>query len=203
MKTKEVIIKTALKLFLSKGFNETSMNEIAREVGISKPAIYHHFKNKDELVKAIFDHFSQKMSDWGVQYFKDCKTDSQKVHKMFDAAPLFMQIEKVLLDEDEPELSYSYNMFLLLVSRMNNTYKSRISQDILVSQQKMTDTFTRLQQENKIRDDIDPATLSLMMHTILEGLSFLGELTESADVKSDSEKLYNAFWKMIKKENEQ
>jgi len=46
MKTKEVIIKTALKLFLSKGFNETSMNEIAGEVGVSKPAIYHHLKIK-------------------------------------------------------------------------------------------------------------------------------------------------------------
>lgn len=203
MKTKEVIIKTALKLFLSKGFKETSMNEIAQEVGISKPAIYHHFKNKDELVKAIFDHFTQKLTSWGTQYFADCTTDDQKVHKMFSATSLFMNIEKVLLDEDEHELSYSYNMFLLLVSRMNSTYKARISQDILMSQQKITDTFTRLQQENKVRSDIDPATLSLMMHTILEGLSFLGELIESADVKSDSEKLYNAFWKLIKKENEQ
>ncbi len=128
MKTKEGIIKTALKLFLSKRFNETSMNEIAQEVGISKPAIYHHFKNKDELVEAIFDHFTQKITSWGFEYYKDCTTDDQKVHKMFDANPLFMQIEKVLLDEDEPELSYSYNMFLLLVSRMKSAYKARISQ---------------------------------------------------------------------------
>lgn len=201
MKTKEVIVKTALKLFLSKGFKETSMNEIAREVGISKPAVYHHFKNKDELVNAIFDHFTQKMSKWGSSYYADCTTDDQKVHKMFSATPLFMNIEKILLDEDESELSYSYNTFLLLTSRTKSSYKTRISQDILISQQKITDTFTRLQQENKVRDDIDPATLSLMMHTILEGLSFLGELTESADIKSDSEKLYNTFWKLIKKEN--
>ncbi len=97
MKTKEVIIKTALKLFLSKGFNETSMNEIAQEVGVSKPAIYHHFKNKDELVGAIFDYFTQRITSWGTKYFADCTSDEQKVHRMFEAAPLFMQIEKSII----------------------------------------------------------------------------------------------------------
>ncbi len=202
MKTKEVIIKTALKLFLSKGFNETSMNEIAQEVGVSKPAIYHHFKNKDELVGAIFDYFTQRITSWGTQYFADCVTAEQKVKKMFAATPLFMNIEKVLLDDNAPDLPYSYNMFLLLMSRMMATYKSRISQDFHRTRDIINHMLTGLQQEEIIRDDIDPEALSLMMHSIIEGLSFLGELIESADVAGDSEKLYNTFWKLIKKENE-
>ena len=48
MSTKENIVKTALQLFLQNGYEKTSLNHIAREVGITKPAIYHHFKNKDE-----------------------------------------------------------------------------------------------------------------------------------------------------------
>jgi len=201
MNTKEIITKTALKLFLSKGFNETSMNEIAREVGISKPAIYHHFKNKDELVEAIFDHFSSKMADWTQASYKSL-TDEEKVHKMFSSTPIFMHIEEVLLDTIDAELPYSYNMFMLLMSRMNPAYKVRISEDLLLTQHKLTESFARLQQKQSVRDDIDPAALSLMMHTILEGLSFLGELIDNTDVEAESEKLYSAFWKMIKKENQ-
>ncbi len=198
MKTKEIIVQTALKLFLSKGFNETSMNEIAREVGISKPAIYHHFKNKEVLVQAIFDYFSAKMAVWSQEYFADC-TDEQKVHKLFSSTPTFMHIEKVMLDDAAAELPYSYNMFMLLMSRMDPAYKTRISEDLLLTQRKITDSFAHLQKEQSVRDDIDPATLSLLMHTILEGLSFLGELIENINVEAESENLYQAFWKMIKK----
>jgi len=201
MNTKEVIIKAALKLFLSKGFIQTSMNEIAAEVGVSKPAIYHHFKNKEVLVQAIFDYFSAKMAEWSQEYFADC-TDEQKIHKMFSSTPTFMHVEKVILDDTAAELPYSYNMFMLLMSRMDPTYKARISEDLLLTQRKMTASFTHLQQEQSVRDDIDPAILSLLMHTILEGLSFLGELIENADIEAESENLYKAFWKLLKKENQ-
>ncbi len=201
MKTKKIIVQTALKLFLAKGFNETSMNEIAREVGISKPAVYHHFKNKEVLVQAIFDYFSAKMAVWSQEYFADC-TDEQKVHKLFSSTPTFMHIEKVMLDDASAELPYSYNMFMLLMSRMDPAYKTRISEDLLLTQRKMTASFAHLQQEQSVRDDIDPAILSLLLHTILEGLSFLGELIENINVQAESENLYQAFWKMIKKENQ-
>ncbi|MBN2017292.1 MAG: TetR/AcrR family transcriptional regulator [Candidatus Cloacimonetes bacterium] len=199
MKTKDLIVQTALKLFLSKGFNETSMNEIAVEVGISKPAIYHHFKNKDELVQAIFDHFTAKMANWTQASYSGL-SDKDKIHKMFSSTPTFMHIEEVLLDSIDTDLPYSYNMFMLLMSRMKSEYKIRISEDLLLTHQKLTESFTRLQQEQNIRNDIDPETLSRMMHSILEGLSFLGELTECADVETESESLYQAFWKMIQKE---
>jgi len=201
MKTKEIIVQAALKLFLSKGFNETSMNEIAREVGISKPAIYHHFKNKDELVQAIFDHFTSKMADWTQASYNNL-TDEQKIHKMFSSTPTFMHIERVLLDTIDTELPYSYNMFMLLMSRMKAEYKRRISGDLLLTHQKLAESFTRLQQNHSVRDDIDPSTIALMMHSILEGLSFLGELIENADVENESEKLYHAFWRMLQKENQ-
>lgn len=201
MNTKELIVQTALKLFLSKGFNETSMNEIAGEIGISKPAIYHHFKNKDELVQAIFDYFTSKMTMWTQTSYKDM-TNEEKIHKMFSSIPTFMHIEKVLLNANDAELPYSYNMFMLLMSRMNPVYKKRISEDLILTQQKMTESFARLQAEQLVRDDIEPETLSLMMHAILEGLSFIDELIENADVESESEKLYRAFWEIIKKQNQ-
>jgi len=201
MDTKQHIIQTALKLFLSKGFKETSMNEIAQGVGISKPAIYHYFNNKDTLIEAIFDHFTNRMTQWSQHNITQSRTNKEKIHNLFSSIATFMHVEKILLDDEVTNLPYSYDMFILLMSRMNESYKSRISRDFNKTQEKLTEIFTELQAENTIRDDINPATLARMMHSILEGISFLGELIKNIPIDEESEKLYKAFWKLIQKES--
>jgi AcrR family transcriptional regulator len=51
--TAERILEAAVRLFARQGYAATSMEEIGREVGITKPAIYHHFKGKDALLRAL------------------------------------------------------------------------------------------------------------------------------------------------------
>jgi AcrR family transcriptional regulator len=47
------ILDEAALLFRDKGFSATSMNDLARKVGVSKPALYHHFASKEELFVAV------------------------------------------------------------------------------------------------------------------------------------------------------
>lgn len=42
-------MKTATKLFLNNGFWGTSTRDIAKEIGITQPALYHHFNDKEVL----------------------------------------------------------------------------------------------------------------------------------------------------------
>ncbi|GAF63486.1 putative transcriptional regulator [Bacillus sp. TS-2] len=53
--TYKQIMETAFTMFSEKGFDQTSLNHIASEIGISKPAIYYYFKSKDELIKTLFE----------------------------------------------------------------------------------------------------------------------------------------------------
>jgi AcrR family transcriptional regulator len=55
MDTKDKILQESLKLFSSKGYSGTSMNEIAETVGIKKPSLYFHFKSKTEIFRILFD----------------------------------------------------------------------------------------------------------------------------------------------------
>ena len=48
--TREDIKEKALELFLAKGFHATSTTELCRHLGISKPTLYWHFKNKEDLL---------------------------------------------------------------------------------------------------------------------------------------------------------
>ncbi|MEZ4594148.1 MAG: TetR/AcrR family transcriptional regulator [Chloroflexota bacterium] len=55
--SKAHILNTALAVFAEKGFAKASMNDVVRASGLSKGGVYWHFKSKDELIAAIFDHF--------------------------------------------------------------------------------------------------------------------------------------------------
>ena len=58
MSSKDVIIDTALKLFLQKSYHEVTMQDIVQETGLSKGAFYHYFSSKeqvfDEVTKVYF-----------------------------------------------------------------------------------------------------------------------------------------------------
>ncbi len=51
--TKRKIIQAALEIFPELGFENTSMRLIAEKCGITKPAVYYYFKNKEELFQGL------------------------------------------------------------------------------------------------------------------------------------------------------
>lgn len=53
MDTKRRIQDAARALFAEKGVHRTSLQEIADRLGITKPALYYHFRSREELVRSI------------------------------------------------------------------------------------------------------------------------------------------------------
>ena len=62
--TKEIILDTAFSFLETPRFTSFSMNELAAKVGISKPAIYRHFTNKDALLDAMENLIVENLSDF-------------------------------------------------------------------------------------------------------------------------------------------
>jgi AcrR family transcriptional regulator len=52
---KDRIKQAALGLFGGKGYEDTSLNEIASSVGIKKPSVYNHFKSKEDIFTAVLE----------------------------------------------------------------------------------------------------------------------------------------------------
>ncbi|AAM06322.1 TPA: TetR/AcrR family transcriptional regulator [Methanosarcina acetivorans] len=67
---REDIINAAEKLFFSRGYDNVSMDEIASEVELSKPALYYYFKDKESLFFAVVNR--------GVKIFRDITTEELK-----------------------------------------------------------------------------------------------------------------------------
>jgi len=56
--TRDFIIDEAYKLFLNHSYEAVSISMISDAIGFTKGALYHHFRNKEELYRAVIDkHF--------------------------------------------------------------------------------------------------------------------------------------------------
>jgi AcrR family transcriptional regulator len=51
------ILEAAKRLFIEKGYHGLAMRQIAETLGVSKAALYYHFKDKEELLLAILDSY--------------------------------------------------------------------------------------------------------------------------------------------------
>jgi len=47
---RRAVLKTAAQLFLEKSYGRTSMNDVADRLNITKPALYHYFDNKEDIL---------------------------------------------------------------------------------------------------------------------------------------------------------
>lgn len=61
--TRENILSCALKLFREKGFDKTTMREIALAADLAAGASYYHFSSKDELVFAFYQQHEEEASE--------------------------------------------------------------------------------------------------------------------------------------------
>jgi AcrR family transcriptional regulator len=63
--TKDSILDTAVTLFNEQGTAAVSTNHIADAAGLSPGNLYYHFKNKEDIIRAIFDRM---VEDWNAVY---------------------------------------------------------------------------------------------------------------------------------------
>ena len=56
------ILTIAAHLFREKGFHGVGVDEIGKRVGVSGPAIYHHFAGKDEILATLFNDAMDKVA---------------------------------------------------------------------------------------------------------------------------------------------
>ena len=81
--TKARILKQSGELFNTQGYKATSLSDITTATGLTKGAIYRHFKNKDQLEKAALFHLSETMFAAIRLRIKKEKTAPDKLKALF------------------------------------------------------------------------------------------------------------------------
>ncbi|HYB23676.1 MAG TPA: TetR/AcrR family transcriptional regulator [Solirubrobacteraceae bacterium] len=55
---REALLDAAARVFATHGYHAASIAQIAEQAGITKPVIYHHFPSKQQLHRAVFEHYA-------------------------------------------------------------------------------------------------------------------------------------------------
>ncbi|MBW0102674.1 TetR/AcrR family transcriptional regulator [Pseudonocardia sp. KRD-291] len=66
--TREQIRDVALELFAEQGYERTSLREIAERLGVTKAAVYYHYRTKEEILESLFSdlfHGIDEIVGWG------------------------------------------------------------------------------------------------------------------------------------------
>ncbi|MFI9238931.1 TetR/AcrR family transcriptional regulator [Streptomyces sp. NPDC053079] len=99
--TRERIQKTALDLFVSRGYEKTSLREIAEELGVTKAALYYHFKTKEDILTALSDQLGEPVDEliaWGRSQPPTLETKRELLRRysavLKDAAPLYRILQE-------------------------------------------------------------------------------------------------------------
>lgn len=61
--TRAHLLDAAERLFSEQGVTSTSLNDIARAAGVTRGALYHHFKNKTDLIEALLDRVMMPITE--------------------------------------------------------------------------------------------------------------------------------------------
>lgn len=84
------LLASAKKLFVKKGYRSTTIEEIARNAGLTKGAVYFHFKNKEDILYGLVRAISEQHDAAAAKMFKPNMKPSEfflaltKTHEMSD-----------------------------------------------------------------------------------------------------------------------
>lgn len=81
---KKDILDAALHCFLNFGYAKTSMDDVAKKAGLSRPLIYLKFKNKEDLLLGLFDHIMDGRLEEASKLIDMDLTKKEKLTKAYE-----------------------------------------------------------------------------------------------------------------------
>ncbi len=142
------IVEIAIKLIADKGIQNLTTKNLAKEIGISEPALYRHFSNKLEILKAVITNFQIKMQP-ALEKLNKSVNSLNKIEKfILEHLKIISQnpdFAKVIFSE--ANFQNEENLILKMNNMMNKSHK--VLETIIQSGQK----------KNEIRSDINSLSL--------------------------------------------
>lgn len=182
--TKEIIKKTALSLFAQKGYYGTTMNDIAKLVGIKTPSLYSHFSGKEELFFSVYE-------DLANEYVSLMDRIMNTAESMDIEDRLFYIFEQFIIYYiNNPErLSFWNQIILFTPLELKERFFSHIANCDTRSQKKMEEILAQEIEQGKLRNG-SPLIMSWSFRAMREGI--INWMMMAPELRK--EELIKAYW---------
>ncbi|NHB67560.1 TetR/AcrR family transcriptional regulator [Perlabentimonas gracilis] len=191
-KTKDFILFEAFRLFLEKGYDKVSMNELVRVSGLSKGAFYHYFPSKEELFReAITTHFIAGIGE-GIPPAKQGDSLLESLIGIIDSKA---QAYKKML-----EMNKNSNFFNLLFQAVSMfpEFRTDLKRGSLLEEDKLALLFEKALAGGEIKTPITSRKLAQMYAAMLDGMELHAVVTGELDtLHSEERKATEDFVKLL------
>ena len=166
--TRESLLRAALEVFDRRGVARASLSEIAAEAGVTRGALYWHFKSREELFDALFQRL---FSEYGLRLASDIRSGAPDMLGTLRRAML-CNFERLERDE-------TIRKFLRIVHlKCEHTDDNAAIAALMQRYKRMWDELMHPALTLCVRQGALPATLdvqaaSLHLHALLLGLTHL------------------------------
>ncbi len=163
--TKEYIIDKAFRLFLTHNYEAVSISVISDAIGLTKGALYHHFKNKEELFMAVIDkHFT----------FSGVSVDKENITLKEYTEACIQHAHKILTDFFKANEKFVLINYLSLIADSFRHYKNFASERFGFVDNQIDETrfiIDNAIKRGEIRSDIDTHVVALQYFSLSTGMA--------------------------------
>ncbi|MFC9441506.1 MULTISPECIES: TetR/AcrR family transcriptional regulator [Brevibacterium] len=156
---RETLINKATEVFVLRGYDGTSMDTVARELGITKSAIYHHVKSKEELLRLAINRGISALDSAVETESRRTDTDALERLRLAVHASVLILIE------------YHHSVTLLLRVRGN----SEVEREALEQRRGIDDKIRALVAEaiaeGGIRADFPPGLVTRLLFGMVNSIT--------------------------------
>lgn len=191
--TKQDITLQALKFFVENDYDRASLNNIASAIGVTKGAIYHYFKNKDELFEECIKFVTNSMDSFFMQMMPEHPTVKFIINaflKNIDAS----EIIKIMWGIDITFDSITFTNLIFTGMKkfpdMKDKFKGSYNEMITMIEA----LIIKEQSEGIIKQSINPRLTALEFVTMTEGGILLSGFFSDEDnctIKVYADELWN------------
>jgi AcrR family transcriptional regulator len=187
MDTASRILSQAMRIFLEKGYHGTSIDDITQAAGVTKGALYWHFKSKEDLLKRIVGDFEKRFLDGMIQKLGEVRGGvSDKFEKYFRYNAAFAYYNRELcvsFTTLSGELVGAHHPIEPEIRRIYKKYQNFLSSLILEGKR-----------EKIFKKEIDADLAALVMIAFHDGILLQWSMNRG---KVDGEAYVNTFKRMM------
>ncbi len=193
MGTKDLLLDTAIKDFITKGYEKTSIDEITDTCNITKGAFYYHFKSKDEIFLKGIEIIFTELQEWGQKRIRSSRSIKDLIYSYFDLDDYFSYSKYY-----DNINSHMYQVLVDMVRRFPEL-KEKIKKYLFANLSSYKRKIQEAQANGEIRSDINAENLISSIIYLVEGLLFVTALTGNGSVLVEkSNKMASTVWNFIK-----
>lgn len=190
--TRAAIVESAFRLFIARGYEGASMADLVNATGLSKGAVYHHFKDKDALYDAAIGHFFLRF--FGADQASAPAADEGLGAVLDDLCAGYARLMDAVSTVVPDRIAY-YRFVFAILPRV----KTQIRGQLADARARVLAAAMRDRARGTLLESLDPAAIADHCLALIEGTALLGVIEGREDIAAALERSTGSYLRLLRR----